>query len=123
MSPTDRGAQCGRVMRHRLWLLLVSVSAFAADTPPPWEKPAAASFLGQQVFRENCAVCHDIDKDQKSTRKIGPSLYHLFKNPKLPLSKGKPNRAYVMVRIQYGGPVMPAFMKRMNDGQMAALLA
>jgi hypothetical protein len=46
----------------------------------------------------------------------------LFKNPKLPLSKGRPNRGYVMVRIQYGGPVMPAFMKKIDNAQMAALL-
>jgi mono/diheme cytochrome c family protein len=110
-------------MKHRLWFLLVSTAALAADKPAPWEKPAATSRLGQYLFRENCVVCHDIDKDQKSTRKMGPSLHHLFKNPKLPLSKGKPNRAYVVVRIQYGGPVMPAFMKKMNDAQMAALVA
>jgi mono/diheme cytochrome c family protein len=111
-------------MMRVLCFLLASAAAFAAEKPaPPWEKPDASLLFGQHLFRENCAVCHDIDKDQKSTRKIGPSLYHLFKNPKLPLSKGKPNRAYVMVRIQYGGPVMPAFMKRMNDEQMATLIS
>jgi len=110
-------------MKRRLCILLASAAAFAGEKPaPPWEKPAAASFFGQHLFRENCAVCHDIDKDQKSTRKIGPSLHHLFKNPRLPLSKSRPNRAYVIVRIQYGGSVMPAFMKRMNDDQMAMLL-
>lgn len=111
-------------MKRWLWLLLVSAASFAADNPPPpWEKPAATSLVGQNLFRENCTVCHDIDKDQKSTRKMGPSLRHLFKNPRLPLSKGKPNRAYVMVRIQYGGPVMPAFAKKMSSEQMAALVA
>ena len=111
-------------MKRGLWFLLVSAAAFAADNPPPpWEKPDSSLHLGQYLFRENCTVCHDIDKDQKSTRKIGPSLHHLFKNPTLPLSKGKPNRAYVMVRIQYGGPVMPAFAKRMSSEQMAALVA
>ena len=110
-------------MKRGLWLLLVSAASFAADNPPPWEKPDSTLRLGQYLFRENCTVCHDIDKDQKSTRKMGPSLHHLFKNPRLPLSKGKPNRDYVMVRIQYGGPVMPAFVKKMSSEQMAALVA
>jgi mono/diheme cytochrome c family protein len=104
------------------WLLLCAGAAIGADTgAPPWERSSTPP--GQSLSRENCAVCHDIDKDQKSTRKLGPSLNHLFKNPKLPLSKSKPTRAYVSVRIQYGGPVMPAFTKRMNDAQIAVLLA
>jgi len=111
-------------MKRWLCILLASAAAFAGEKPaPPWEKPDAALLSGQHLFRENCAVCHDIDKDQKSTRKIGPSLHHLFKNPRLPLSKSRPNRAYVIVRIQYGGAVMPAFMKSMNDEQMATLIA
>ena len=111
-------------MKRRLCLLLLSAAAFAGEKPaPPWEKPDAALLSGQHLFRENCAVCHDIDKDQKSTRKIGPSLHHLFKNPRLPLSKGKPNREYITVRIQYGGPVMPAFKQTIGDAQLAALLA
>jgi len=106
-----------------LWLILISpvVLLAAPQTPPPWEKPVAR--LGESFYRENCTVCHDIDKDQKATRKIGPSLNHLFKNPRLPLSKSRPSRDYVKIRIQYGGQVMPAFMKGMNDEQLAALLA
>jgi mono/diheme cytochrome c family protein len=95
----------------------------AEQTAPPWERPGAVTRLGESLYRENCTVCHDIDKDQKATRKIGPSLNHLFKNPRLPLSKGRPSRDYVKIRIQYGGQIMPAFMKRMNDEQIAALLA
>ncbi len=103
------------------WLLLCAGAVIGADTSaPPWERSSTPP--GQSLFRENCTVCHDIDKDQKSTRKLGPSLNHLFKNPRLPLSKSKPTRAYVTVRIQYGGAVMPAFMKRMNEAQIAALL-
>jgi mono/diheme cytochrome c family protein len=107
----------------RSWLLHIFPLALLAaeQTAPPWEKPAAR--LGESLYRENCTVCHDIEKDQKATRKIGPSLNHLFKNPRLPLSKSRPSRDYVKIRIQYGGQVMPAFMKRMNDEQIAALLA
>ena len=107
------------------WLAVIFplVLVAAEKTTPPWEKPEAVARMGEGVYRENCTVCHDIDKDQKGTRKIGPSLNHLFKNPKLPLSKGRPSRDYVKVRIQYGGQIMPAFMKRMNDEQITALLA
>jgi mono/diheme cytochrome c family protein len=108
------------------WLcgLLLAFTVRAADKPaPPWEKSSEVSLAGQNLFRENCAVCHDIDKDIRGSRKIGPSLRHLFKNPKLPLSKGKPSRAYVIVRVQYGGPVMPAFRTRIDNAQMDALLA
>jgi len=107
------------------WLILIFPLALLAaeQTPLPWEKPEAVTRLGEGLYRENCTVCHDIDKDQKATRKIGPSLNHLFKNPRLPLSKGRPSRDYVKVRIQYGGQIMPSFMKRMNDEQIAALLA
>lgn len=102
------------------WLLPLVVGAVCAGTPP-WEKAGVP--LGQKVYRENCAVCHDIDKDQKHTRKIGPSLNRLFKNSRLPLSKSRPNRDYVVVRVRYGGQIMPAFMKRIDERQMAALLA
>jgi mono/diheme cytochrome c family protein len=107
------------------WLIFMFPLALLAaeQTAPPWEKPGAVTRLGESLYRENCTVCHDIDKDQKATRKIGPSLNHLFKNPRLPLSKGRPSRDYVKIRIQYGGQIMPAFMKRMNDDQVAALLA
>ena len=107
------------------WLICIFPLALftAVQTAPPWERPGAVTRMGEALYRQNCTVCHDIDKDQKTTRKIGPSLNHLFKNPRLPLSKSRPSRDYVKIRIQYGGQIMPAFMKRMNDEQIAALLA
>lgn len=105
----------------RLWLLFAGVALAADQSAPPWERQSPMT--GQGLFREYCTVCHDIDKDQKSTRKLGPSLHHLFKNAKLPLSKSKPTRVYVVVRIEYGGPVMPAFRTKMNEAQIAALVA
>jgi mono/diheme cytochrome c family protein len=113
-----------RFLGRCLGFLVLAATISAADrVAPPWEKPAAFGPLGQTLFREHCTVCHDIDKDQKSTRKIGPSLHHLFKNPRLPLSKARPNRDYVTVRIRYGGPLMPSFMTKIKDAQLAALLA
>ncbi len=105
------------------WLLPVAVAASlsAADIKaPPWETPPLMA--GQFLFRENCSVCHDIDKDKMHSKKFGPSLNHLFKNEKLPLSHGKPNKQYVAVRIKYGGALMPAFGKKLNDSEIDSII-
>jgi mono/diheme cytochrome c family protein len=108
------------IMRSAAVLLLMAIAVAAADIQPaPWEKPAS---VGRDLFRENCAVCHDIDKDQKHTRKLGPSLNHLFQNERLPLSHAKPSRQYVDVRIKFGGPLMPAFRQQMTQAQIDTLM-
>jgi mono/diheme cytochrome c family protein len=109
-------------MSWKLALLLVFTAGLSAAEfkPPPWEK--SPLITGRDLFRENCAVCHDIDKDQAHTRKFGPSLNHLFKNPKLPLSHGKPNRPYVVVRIKFGGALMPAFRTQLSDSKINTLI-
>jgi len=99
----------------------LAITLSAADIKPlPWEQSPLA--VGRDLFRENCSVCHDINKDQLHSKKLGPSLYHLFKNPKLPLSRGKPNRPYVAVRIKFGGPLMPAFGKYLNESEINTLI-
>lgn len=105
------------------WLTALgfAVVLSAADTKtPPWE--TSQLVIGRDLFRENCAVCHDLDKDKTHSRKFGPSLNHLFKNPTLPLSHGKPNRQYVTVRIKYGGALMPAFGKKLSDSEINTLI-
>jgi mono/diheme cytochrome c family protein len=107
----------------RRWFLglgLASSLAAADIKAPPWE--TSRLVIGRDLFRENCVVCHDIDKDKLHSRKIGPSLNHLFKNEKLPLSQAKPNRQYVAVRIKFGGPLMPAFAKRLSDSEIETLI-
>jgi mono/diheme cytochrome c family protein len=102
-------------------LLILAFSLSAADIKsPPWEK--SPLIAGRDLFRENCAVCHDIEKDQKHTRKFGPSLNHLFKNERLPLSHGKPNRPYVVIRIKFGGALMPAFRTQLSDPEINTLI-
>lgn len=108
------------------WIVVLALAAgaLAADKgPPPWEKPRRYVGWGEDLYRENCTVCHDIEKDQKRTKKLGPSLHRLFKNEKLPLTGGKPSREYVVVKIKFGGQIMPPFIKKMNDAQIAALVA
>ena len=98
-----------------IWMIVL---AFIAN--PPWEKPKLIE--GRDLYREHCAVCHDIDIDRTHSRKLGPSLNHLFKNEKLPLSHGKPSRQYVTVRVKFGGALMPAFAKKLNDAQINTLI-
>ena len=71
---------------------------------------------GRDLYRENCIVCHDIDKAE--TRKIGPSMFRLFQNEKLPFSGGTPSEEYVNFKIQLGGDVMPAFTGRLTPQQI-----
>ncbi len=78
--------------------------------------------VGRDLYRENCAVCHDIEKDKAHSRKFGPSLNHLFKNATLPMGHGKPSRQYVEVRIKFGGAIMPAFAKRLTPDEINTLI-
>jgi mono/diheme cytochrome c family protein len=78
--------------------------------------------IGRDLYRENCAVCHDIERDKAHSRKLGPSLNHLFKNETLPMSHAKPSRQYVEVRIKFGGALMPAFGKRLSPDEINALI-
>ena len=105
------------------WLLLMGLAASLSGADikaPPWETPRLV--IGRDLYRENCAVCHDIDKDQRHSRKLGPSLNHLFKNARLPLSHGRPSRQYVTVRVKFGGVIMPAFGKKLNDSEIKTVI-
>ena len=90
----------------------------------PEDGPACGSRLlaGRDLYRENCTVCHDIDKDNQQSTKLGPSLHHLFKNEKLPLTGAKPTREYVVVKIKFGGQLMPPFIKKMTDAEVNTLV-
>jgi mono/diheme cytochrome c family protein len=84
----------------------------------PWERNTLR--VGQALYREHCVVCHEIDAPQ--SKKLGPSFYQLFKREKMPLSNAKPNRAYIKVRVKFGGPLMPAFRQWLNDKEIDTLI-
>jgi len=110
------------MMRRSLAMPALWFCLSAAELKPlPWEKTPPLA-VGRDLYRANCAVCHDIDKDKKTSRKIGPSLNHLFKNERLPLSHGRPSRQYVAIRIKFGGPLMPSFAKQMSDAEINTLI-
>jgi mono/diheme cytochrome c family protein len=101
-------------------LALVFAAALAGDSarPIPWEKNHLR--IGQALYRENCAVCHDIDRQQ--SKKFGPSFYHLFQRVQMPIAKVKPNREYIKLRVKFGGSLMPAFRGWMTDRDIDTLI-
>ncbi len=111
-------------MTFRAWpaalaalLLFTGASPAATKKLPPWEKPLQ---VGRYLYLENCSVCHEINKAE--TKKLGPSLFRLFQNEKLPSSGGVPNEPYVRVKIQFGGDVMPPFVNKLTDKHIDRLI-
>jgi mono/diheme cytochrome c family protein len=104
------------------WIAVFTLAAClqAADPVSPRRRSHLA--IGRDLYRENCAVCHDIEKDKTHSHKLGPSLNHLFKNETLPLGHVKPNRRYVEIRIKLGGTMMPAFGKRLTQDEIDTLI-
>lgn len=87
---------------------------------PPWEKNRLQ--VGQVLYRDNCVICHDIERPQAQSKKLGPSFYQLFRREKMPLAAMKPNRDYIKVRMKFGGPIMPAFAKKLNEAEIDNIL-
>jgi mono/diheme cytochrome c family protein len=107
-------------MRMKCVLLLAMAATLAAAErrPLPWEKNHLR--IGQALYRENCVVCHDIDKPQ--SKKPGPSFYQLFKRDKMPIANMKPNRDYIKVRVRFGGALMPAFRQWLSEAQIDRII-
>lgn len=100
-------------------ILLLLGSGKAMDKKlPPWEKPLR---VGRYLYLENCSVCHEINKSE--SKKIGPTLFRVFQNEKLPYSGGEPSEAYIRIKIQFGGDVMPPFMGKLTNAQIDELVA
>ena len=73
---------------------------------------------GKETF-EQCAVCHNVDTDEK---KMGPSLKGLFKHKTL--ASGKPvTDENVLAQINAGGNGMPAYNDMLSSDEKANLLA
>src|SRR4051812_23039625 len=96
----------------------LAIAVGAERKSVPWEKGNHRA--GLALYRENCVVCHDIDFQQ--SKKLGPSFYQLFKRETMPIMKAKPNREYIKVRVKFGGPLMPAFQKRLTDAEIDTLI-
>ena len=108
------------------WLIAFSAAVVlvaANRVPPPWEKSRAGA--GEDLFREHCAVCHEISKP--TSRTFGkvkvPNLYHAFKKEKVEPGILRPlNRQYIMAKMKFGGPVMPKFGTKLTDAEINTLI-
>ncbi len=99
-------------------LLLAAAMLAAADRPAiPWENRLR---IGQALYRENCSVCHDIDRPQ--SKKSGPSFYHLFQRAQMPIARIKPGRDYIKLRVKFGGALMPTFRTWLTDRDIDILI-
>jgi len=73
---------------------------------------------GKEVF-EQCAVCHNVDSDEK---KIGPSLKGLYKRDKLKNGK-KVTDENVRAMINTGGNGMPSYADMLSDEEKSNVIA
>ena len=108
----------GAVAAKALVLIATTVLLAATTRRPPWEKNHLQ--IGQALYRENCVVCHDVDRAQ--SKKYGPSFYHLFQREKMPMANVKPSREYVKVRVKFGGALMPAFRQKLTEAEIDTLI-
>lgn len=103
-----------------------------AALPSPKQKKASASGSpsaevkdGENLFKQNCEMCHYADKTDK---KLGPGLKDLFKNKEL-VSNHKPvTDANVREQIEKGSPdakpmPMPGFGEKLSADQINDLIA
>jgi cytochrome c len=87
-----------------------------ASLAPAQKKGDAAK--GKEVF-EQCAVCHNVDSDEK---KIGPSLKGLYKRDKLKNGK-KMTDENVRAMINTGGNGMPSYADMLSDEERNDVIA
>ena len=81
-------------------------------------KGAGDAAKGKDTF-EQCAVCHNVDNDEK---KVGPSLKGLYKHPKL--KNGKPvTDENVLAIVNAGGGGMPAYKEILSDEEKDNVIA
>jgi cytochrome c len=97
--------------------LMIAMSLSTASSVKAAQAKGDAA-AGKEVF-EQCAVCHNVDSDEK---KMGPGLKGLFKKAKL--KNGKPvSEANVKALIEAGGNGMPPYAETLSDKERADVLA
>jgi mono/diheme cytochrome c family protein len=97
---------------------VVCVAGLAAGLCAQEKKEAGDAAKGKEMF-EQCAVCHNVEGDEK---KMGPSLAGLFKRDKLKNGQ-KVTDANVKKIINEGGNGMPAYADMLSDEEKAHVLA
>lgn len=110
---------------------LILIFPLAALSSPKQKKAEEGAPLsaeakdGENLFKQNCAMCHYPDKTEK---KLGPGLKGLYKNKEL-VSNHKPvTDDNVREQIEKGAPdakpmPMPAFGPKLSADQINNLIA
>ena len=75
---------------------------------------------GKHLYQVRCAHCHE-DNDL-ALKKVPPNLHAVFNRPTLPSGAPATDENIRLVVLK-GKGMMPAFVGRFDDAQMAALLA
>ena len=124
----SRGATMKR-MRERVGGLVLAVgmvmmAASAAGchryrAPVPLGELTAEQTAGHAVFQAQCAQCHEERVDRA---KNGPALVSLFQKPALHSGAAATDER-VTATVMRGHGVMPAMGDRVDEQQMAELLA
>jgi cytochrome c2 len=105
-------------MRVTTFLSFALAGAFLLSAPLAAQKEGDPA-KGKEVF-EQCAVCHEIDSDEK---KMGPSLKGLFAKETLSDGKTKVTRESVLKKINEGGNGMPPYGEMLEKAEINDLMA
>jgi mono/diheme cytochrome c family protein len=74
---------------------------------------------GQNIFSNNCAVCHHVE----STRALlGPGLADLFERPELPISRRPVTEENVKRQLTDPVRTMPSFSDLLSEDEMEAVV-
>jgi mono/diheme cytochrome c family protein len=96
---------------------VVAIGLAGCHSAPPLTPQQAE---GKHLYEVRCAHCHR-DNDL-ALKKVPPDLHRLFDHDKLPSGIPATDDA-VRQNVLYGRGMMPGFIGRFDDAQMAALLA
>ncbi len=102
-------------------LVLGVVLSGCKELPPgiPLEQLNPQQVQGHEVFRAECARCHN---DRTTQVLHGPSLYGLYRKPYLPSGAAATDER-VTATVTRGRNMMPAMGNKMDSQQMDDLLA
>jgi cytochrome c2 len=110
-------------------LLILVLALVLPATSITWGKSktklSPAAKAGQEVFQQNCAMCHFANQ---AKNKIGPGLKGILKNKELPFSHKPATVANVRDQIEKGNPEgkpmpMPPFGSKLSKADMSNLIA
>jgi mono/diheme cytochrome c family protein len=107
-----------KILNHGCLGAMIAGALVFSGTASAADKKAGDAAKGKETF-EQCAVCHNVDNDEK---KMGPSLKGLFKHDKLKNGK-KVTDDTVKAQINTGGNGMPAYDDMLSDKEKGDIIA